>query len=223
MEPAMNFREHEVTDINENPDRSSAVLKLITVLCAVGAVVLPWVNVPLGVVAILLSVMCIILSIVAMCQKGVVFGIIMMIVGFIVGGVATFGLCYTALGLGDLEGIQLEYSQKILAAQTAGDTEQVEKLTMEMQVATLDKFMSNFIALAEKYGTPHQVQKLKQMQEETRNEIEPAYSPTPAPLPAFPDEKGEEEPPAEDSEPTEEALPDGAELAPGDIPPWIKD
>ncbi len=165
-----------VTDINENPDTSSVVLKCITILCAVGAVVLPWFSVPMALVAMLLAVVCIILSIVAMCQKGVVFGIIMIIVGFIAGGVATVGLAYTALGLTELAEIQTEYAEKIQAAQRAGDDEQVLKLSMEMQLATTDKFMGNLIALAEKYGDPEQVTELKKAREEMRDSIESTQS-----------------------------------------------
>lgn len=95
-----------------------------------------------GLIAILLAVVSIICAIVALCKKSTVFGIVMIIVGLIAGGVATVGYVYSAakdLRVMDQAKIQLELEQKIQSAQKDGDLDRVEELRKE-QKAVLEQY-----------------------------------------------------------------------------------
>lgn len=116
----------------------SGILKGVTVGCAVLAMVLPWFGKVPGIIGILLAIAAIVCAIIALCKKSKVFGIIMIIVGLIAGGVATFGIMYSVAkdwGMLDQGEVQIEFEQKIRAAQNAGDLKKVEELRKEQQEA----------------------------------------------------------------------------------------
>ena len=93
----------------------SGVLKGITVACAVLAVVLPWFGMMAALIGILLAVVSIVCAIIAVCKKATMFGIIMIVVGMIAGGIATGGYLFSVakdLNLVDQGKIQVEFAKK---------------------------------------------------------------------------------------------------------------
>ncbi|WP_418677147.1 hypothetical protein [Akkermansia sp.] len=73
------------------------------------------------------------------------FGIIMIVVGMIAGGIATGGYLFSVakdLNLVDQGKIQVEFAKKIEAAQKAGDLKKVEELKKEQQEA-LEQYSQN--------------------------------------------------------------------------------
>ena len=123
----------------------SGVLKGITVACAVLAVVLPWFGMMAALIGILLAVVSIVCAIVAVCKKATMFGIIMIVVGMIAGGIATGGYLFSVakdLNLVDQGKIRVEFAKKIEAAQKAGDLKKVEELKKEQQEA-LEQYSQN--------------------------------------------------------------------------------
>ena len=123
----------------------SGVLKGITVACAVLAVVLPWFGMMAALIGILLAVVSIVCAIIAVCKKATMFGIIMIVVGMIAGGIATGGYLFSVakvLNLVDQGKIQVEFAKKIEAAQKAGDLKKVEELKKEQQEA-LEQYSQN--------------------------------------------------------------------------------
>ena len=115
----------------------SGVLKGITVACAVLAVVLPWFGMMAALIGILLAVVSIVCAIIAVCKKATMFGIIMIVVGMIAGGIATGGYLFSVA-----KDLNLVDPKKIEAAQKAGDLKKVEELKKEQQEA-LEQYSQN--------------------------------------------------------------------------------
>lgn len=110
------------------------------------AVVLPWFGMMAALIGILLAVVSIVCAIIAVCKKATMFGIIMIVVGMIAGGIATGGYLFSVakdLNLVDQGKIQVEFAKKIEGCpRRPGDLKKVEELKKEQQEA-LEQYSQN--------------------------------------------------------------------------------